>query len=103
VRGAHRGLVGHVEGVEGAFEVFVVLILVRLAVVDGEQRLGQEELLDLGPRGVYFFAALELDAVRDFDGGHGGDVVEPLDGLAGIGVDAVAAILEALELVECLR
>jgi hypothetical protein len=38
--------------------------------------------------------------VDAFGGFVGRDLVEPLDGFASIGVDALSAVLEALELVE---
>jgi hypothetical protein len=56
-------------------------------------------LLHLAPRCVCFVDALKVDTVGGF---VGGDLVEPLDGFAGVGVDALGAILEALELVEGL-
>ena len=52
-------------------------------------------MLHLCPRRVSFVDALELDAARGF---VGRDFVEPLDGFAGIGVDALSAVLEAVEL-----
>jgi hypothetical protein len=96
-RGTHRGLVGHVEGVEGALQIFVVVILLGLAVLHGEQRLWQEEFLHVAPCSVCLVDALEVDA---FGGFVGRDLVEPLDGFARVCVDALGAVLEALELVE---
>lgn len=96
---AHGRLVGHVEGVEGALEVLVIVVVVRLAVLHGEQRLGQEEVLDLGPGRVLLVDALELDAGGGF---IGRDFVEPLDGFACVCVDALVARLETMELGECL-
>jgi hypothetical protein len=99
VGGAHRGPVRHIEGVERALEILVVVVLVGLAVFHGQQRLRQHEPLHLGPCGIGFLDALELDAVRDL-AGDGRDLVEPLDGFAAVGVDALGARLQAVELGE---
>jgi hypothetical protein len=99
VGGAHRGAVGHVEGVERALEILVVVVLVGLAVFHGQKRLGQHELLHLGPCGIGLLDALKLDAVRDLAGDRR-DLVEPLDGFATVGVDALGARLQAVELGE---
>ena len=40
VRRADGCAIGHVEGVEGAFEILVVVVLVRLAILHGEQCVG---------------------------------------------------------------
>lgn len=77
----------------------MVVVLVRLAVFHGEQCLGQQELLHLAPCGIGLVASLEMDAAC---GLIGRDFIEPLDGLACVGVDALVAILEAMELSECL-
>lgn len=52
-------------------------------------------MLHLSPRRVGFVDAFELDTARGF---IGRDFVEPLDGFAGVGVDALSAVLEAVEL-----
>jgi hypothetical protein len=56
-------------------------------------------VLHLCPRGVCFVDALEDNAAGGF---VGRDFIEPLDGFAGIGVDALGAIFEAVELGEGL-
>jgi hypothetical protein len=99
VGGAHGGLIRHVERIERALQVLVVVILLRLAVLHGQQSLGQQELLHLGPCSILLLAALELHAVCDF-AGSGRDLVEPLDGFAAIGVDTLGACLEALDVSE---
>jgi hypothetical protein len=96
---AHGGLVGQIEGREGALEVLVVVVVVGLAVFHGQQRLGEHELVHLGPGRVCFVDALELDAVGDFARDRG-DVVEPFDGFARVGVDALSAGLQPVQLGE---
>jgi hypothetical protein len=100
--GAHRGPVRHVERIKGALEILVVLILVRLAVFHGQQRLGQHMLLYLAPRDVRLLDAFQFHAVSDF-ARHRRDLVEPFHGLAGVGVDALRAGLEAVQLGEGWR
>ena len=55
-------------------------------------------MLDLGPGVVCFVGALELNAGGE--GGRGGHVVEPLEGIAGIGIVAFLAGLEVVKLGE---
>lgn len=54
-------------------------------------------MLHLGPGAVSFVGAFELDAAC---GLVGRDFIEPFDGFARVGVDALGAILEAMELGE---
>ena len=56
-------------------------------------------MLHFCPGAVCLVDALELDAACSV---VGRDFVEPLNGFAGIGVDALSAILQAMELGESL-
>lgn len=56
-------------------------------------------MLHLCPCSIRFIHALEDNAASGF---VGRDFVEPFDGFAGIGVDALGAICEAMELGEGL-
>jgi hypothetical protein len=104
VCGAHGSAVRDVEGVEGALQILVVVVIVRfLGIIYGQECLWQEEFLDLGPGSVRFVDAFELDAARRLDGGHGGDVIEPPNGFKGIGIEALTAILQAVELCKSCR
>lgn len=100
VGGADRGAVGYIKGVERALQILMVFVLVRFGVFHGEEGLRQLELLRLLPGGEHIVGPLELDASRVQDGRYGCDVVEPLDSLAGIGIDALVTFLKALELGE---
>ena len=77
----------------------MVVVFVGIALFHGEQCLRQQKLLHLSPCSICFIDALEDNTTGGF---VGRDFVEPLDGFAGIGVDAIGAIFEAMELGEGL-
>jgi hypothetical protein len=94
VCGAHGSAIRDIEGIEGALQILVVVIILRfLGIVYGQERLWQEKLLDLGPGSVCFVDAFKLDAARRLNSGHRGDIIEPPDGFKGIGIEALVAVL----------